>query len=104
MPGLFGFEGDVNVRTLPRGRARRYSRRYSHTTSNIRVYRQLLNGLNRDRIERYPWGDAVDFLDLVQAAIGYQHRHLLLLGLFYDVYYLRERVYKWKLGPDRRRV
>ncbi|KDP27675.1 hypothetical protein JCGZ_19567 [Jatropha curcas] len=28
MPSLFGFEGDVNVRTLPQGRAWQYSRRY----------------------------------------------------------------------------
>ncbi|KDP45110.1 hypothetical protein JCGZ_19985 [Jatropha curcas] len=55
-------------------------------------------------IEKYPWGDAADFLDFVQVAVVYQHRCLLILGLFYDMYYLRERVYEWELGPDRRRV
>ncbi|KDP30427.1 hypothetical protein JCGZ_16666 [Jatropha curcas] len=81
MHDLFSFEGEVNMRTLPRGRAWRYSRRYSHTTSDIGMFRQLLNGLSWD------W-----------------HRHLLLPSLFYDMYYLRERVYEWELSPDRRRV
>ncbi|KDP37546.1 hypothetical protein JCGZ_05985 [Jatropha curcas] len=49
MPSLFGFEGGVNARTLPRSQAWRYSRRYSHTTSNIWMFRQLLNGLSWDR-------------------------------------------------------
>ncbi|KDP44339.1 hypothetical protein JCGZ_19206 [Jatropha curcas] len=42
-------------------------------------------------IERYPWGDTIDFLDFIQAAVVYQHRFFLLSGLFYDMYYLKER-------------
>ncbi|KDP34271.1 hypothetical protein JCGZ_12840 [Jatropha curcas] len=37
-------------------------------------------------------------------AVRYQHRRFLLPDLFYDMYYLEERVYEWELGPDRRRV
>ncbi|KDP39463.1 hypothetical protein JCGZ_05144 [Jatropha curcas] len=40
---LFGVEGNVNAKSLPRGRAWRYSKRYSHTTSDIMMFRQLLN-------------------------------------------------------------
>ncbi|KDP47063.1 hypothetical protein JCGZ_10790 [Jatropha curcas] len=42
-------------------------------------------------IEKYPWGDALDFPNFVQVAVVYQHRRLLLLGLFYDMCYLGER-------------
>ncbi|KDP23885.1 hypothetical protein JCGZ_26719 [Jatropha curcas] len=45
-----------------------------------------------------------EYPDFVPAVVGYQQRWLLLLGLFYDMYYLGERVYKWDPGPDRRRV
>ncbi|KDP37639.1 hypothetical protein JCGZ_07839 [Jatropha curcas] len=38
------------------------------------------------------------------STVVHQHRHFLLPGLFYDMYYLGERVYEWELGPDRRRV
>ncbi|KDP30282.1 hypothetical protein JCGZ_17152 [Jatropha curcas] len=41
--------GDVSARTLPRGRAWRYSGMYSHTTSNVAMFRQLLNGSSWDR-------------------------------------------------------
>ncbi|KDP37735.1 hypothetical protein JCGZ_05225 [Jatropha curcas] len=41
MSSLYGFDGDIKVRTLPQGRAWRFDRRYAHTTSEI---------------ERYPWG------------------------------------------------
>ncbi|KDP39757.1 hypothetical protein JCGZ_02777 [Jatropha curcas] len=60
--------------------------RYSHTTSDVGVFRQLLNGLNWDRIEGYPWGDVVDFFDFIQAFIGYKHRRLFLSRLFYGAY------------------
>ncbi|KDP41100.1 hypothetical protein JCGZ_03230 [Jatropha curcas] len=48
MPCLFGFEGGVNIRTLPRGRGWQYSKRYSHTTSDVAMFQQLLNGLSWD--------------------------------------------------------
>ncbi|KDP23021.1 hypothetical protein JCGZ_01684 [Jatropha curcas] len=51
MLNLFGFEGRLNARTLPRGRAWHYSMRYSHKTSNTGLFRQLLNGLNWDRTQ-----------------------------------------------------
>ncbi|KDP24977.1 hypothetical protein JCGZ_24315 [Jatropha curcas] len=86
MPSLFCFKGRVNARNLPRGRAWRYSRRYSHTTSDTRMFRQLLNCLNRDRLRRYPWGEADDFPNFVQVAVDYRHRRFLLPGLFYDMY------------------
>ncbi|KDP47082.1 hypothetical protein JCGZ_03890 [Jatropha curcas] len=50
MSGLFGFEGRVNARTPPRGRAWWYNWRYSHTTSDIGMFRQLLNGFSWDRL------------------------------------------------------
>ncbi|KDP31491.1 hypothetical protein JCGZ_15393 [Jatropha curcas] len=87
MPGLFGFNSDVNERSLSQGRASRFDRRYAHTTSDVMMFQQLLNSLSWDWV-----------------AVGYQHRWFLLPGLFYDMYYLGERVYKWKLGQDRRRV
>ncbi|KDP33113.1 hypothetical protein JCGZ_13560 [Jatropha curcas] len=46
----------------------------------------------RKQIDRYPWRDATDFLDFVKVVVVYQHRRLLLLGLFYNMYYLEERV------------
>ncbi|KDP40428.1 hypothetical protein JCGZ_03843 [Jatropha curcas] len=49
MPSLFGFNATTTERTLPRGRAWRFSRRYAHTTSNISSFRQILNGLSWDR-------------------------------------------------------
>ncbi|KDP23118.1 hypothetical protein JCGZ_01148 [Jatropha curcas] len=45
-----------------------------------------------------------EWLELGSAAIAYQHRQLLLQGRFYNMYYLGERVYEWKLGSDQRRV
>ncbi|KDP25944.1 hypothetical protein JCGZ_22849 [Jatropha curcas] len=84
-------EGGVNVRILPRGRAWRYNRRYSHTNSDIGMFQQLLNGLSLDRIERHPWGDVADFPDFVQVPVVHQHKRLLLSSLFYDMNYLGER-------------
>ncbi|KDP44605.1 hypothetical protein JCGZ_19747 [Jatropha curcas] len=104
MPSLYGFEGDVNVRSLPRGRACRFSWRYAHTTSEVSMFRQLLNSLTWDQIERYLREDVVYYPDFIQATVGYQHIRLLLPSLFYDMYYLRERVYEWELGPEWRRV
>ncbi|KDP27389.1 hypothetical protein JCGZ_20213 [Jatropha curcas] len=87
MPTLFSFDTTTNERTLPQGRAWRFSLRYAHTTSDISAFRQMLNGLSWDR-----------------AAIGYQQWRLLLPGLFYDMYYIGERVYKWDLDSEMRRV
>ncbi|KDP23798.1 hypothetical protein JCGZ_00130 [Jatropha curcas] len=39
MPSLFDFKGNVNVRTLPRGRAWQYNRRYSDNTSDVAMFR-----------------------------------------------------------------
>ncbi|KDP39498.1 hypothetical protein JCGZ_04162 [Jatropha curcas] len=74
--------------------------------TKISVRHDLPSHLYRStpEIERYPWGDAVDFFDFVQATVIYQHRRLLFPSLFYDIYYLRKRVYEWELRPDRRRV
>ncbi|KDP35974.1 hypothetical protein JCGZ_10533 [Jatropha curcas] len=55
-------------------------------------------------IVKYPWGDVADYPNLSQAAIICQCSQLLLLDLFYNMNYLKERVYEWALGPDRRRV
>ncbi|KDP47167.1 hypothetical protein JCGZ_25676 [Jatropha curcas] len=49
MPTLFDFDATTNERTLPQGRAWRFSMRYAHTTSNISAFRQMLNGLAWDR-------------------------------------------------------
>ncbi|KDP30541.1 hypothetical protein JCGZ_15250 [Jatropha curcas] len=45
-----------------------------------------------------------EYPNFVHAAVRYQQRMLLLPNLFYDMYYLEERVYEWDLGPNRRRV
>ncbi|KDP44609.1 hypothetical protein JCGZ_19751 [Jatropha curcas] len=50
MPSLYGFDGDINVRTLLRGPAWRFNRRYAYTTSEVSVFRQLLNNLSWDRV------------------------------------------------------
>ncbi|KDP42532.1 hypothetical protein JCGZ_01786 [Jatropha curcas] len=68
--------------------------------NNNVIFRQLLNNSSWDWIKRYPWGDAANYPGFIQAAIGYQHRRFLLPGLFYDMYYLREKVYEWELGHD----
>ncbi|KDP47110.1 hypothetical protein JCGZ_03918 [Jatropha curcas] len=68
------------------------------------MIRQLLNSLSWDLIERYPWGDVADNPGFIQATVGYQHKRFLLPVLFYDMYYLRERMYEWELGPDWSRV
>ncbi|KDP27092.1 hypothetical protein JCGZ_20316 [Jatropha curcas] len=61
-------------------------------------YRQAIE------IMKHLWGDVADCPNFIQVAIVYQQRRLLLLDLFYDMYYLGERVYEWELGPDQRRV
>ncbi|KDP39408.1 hypothetical protein JCGZ_03690 [Jatropha curcas] len=42
-------EGDINASSLPQGRAWRFGRRYAHTTSDILLFRQLLNSLTWDQ-------------------------------------------------------
>ncbi|KDP37525.1 hypothetical protein JCGZ_05964 [Jatropha curcas] len=45
-------------------------RRYAHTTSNVAMFRQLLNSSSWDRIERYPWRDAADYPGFIQVVVG----------------------------------
>ncbi|KDP23107.1 hypothetical protein JCGZ_01179 [Jatropha curcas] len=89
MPSLYGFEANINVSSLSRGRAWGFAWRYAHNTSDVLVFWQLLNSLTWDQ---YPWGQVAEYLDFIHVAMGYQQRWLLLPGLFYDMYYLEERL------------
>ncbi|KDP38316.1 hypothetical protein JCGZ_05202 [Jatropha curcas] len=84
MSSLYGFEANINARSLPRDRTWRFGRRYAHTTSNVLVFRQLLNSLTWDRIERYSWGEhgpgaSLSFIleRMGQPAQGMLETHLL---------------------------
>ncbi|KDP21979.1 hypothetical protein JCGZ_03182 [Jatropha curcas] len=61
---LFSFDGAINKRTLPRGRAWRFSKKYAHATSDISALRQMLN-------VKYPWGQITEYPDFIQAREGY---------------------------------
>ncbi|KDP24270.1 hypothetical protein JCGZ_26623 [Jatropha curcas] len=63
MPRLHGFEADTSATSLPRGQAWKFNRKYAYTTSEISVFRQLLNGLTWDRIiNKVAMGDVDDYL------------------------------------------
>ncbi|KDP24010.1 hypothetical protein JCGZ_27038 [Jatropha curcas] len=75
------------------------SRLVSTESSPCRAYMAL-----RATLIEVSKGDVADYPNFIQSAVGYQHKWLLLLSLFYDMFYLGERVYKWELGPDQRGV
>ncbi|KDP27413.1 hypothetical protein JCGZ_20241 [Jatropha curcas] len=49
MSRLYGFDADTSMMTFSRARAWKFGRKYAYSTSEISMFRQLLNGLSWDQ-------------------------------------------------------
>ncbi|KDP25894.1 hypothetical protein JCGZ_23720 [Jatropha curcas] len=102
MPRLISFSASVDETTLPRGQAWRYGKKYAHTTSDPSVFHQMLNSLDCTTASLFT--EIRRLASFLLVVMPYQQRRLLLPGLFYDMFYLGERVYEWELSTTQRRL
>ncbi|KDP36651.1 hypothetical protein JCGZ_07869 [Jatropha curcas] len=72
MLNLYGFDANNNMRTLPRGRAWRFSRSYAYITLEILVFWELLNSLSWDRVSIADYNEVCQLYEAVRLKLAWQ--------------------------------